>query len=295
MKVVAMGAALGVTVVAAPQPANTQARNAQKPKRSGSYIETDDGTKLFYRDWGAGTPIVFCHPWALNSDIWEYQMVALSEQGVRCIAYDRRGHGRSDDPGGGYDYDTLASDLATVIERLDLHHATLVGYSMGSGEIIHYVSCHGADRVARVVLTSPVPPGPGSRTVSDGIIAELKKDRPAYMATGLPLFIGRQPLVSAAMSQWILEQFLRASPKGIIECMRNIAAADHRPHLSAMKMPTLIIQGDHDEVSPLDLTGRRLAEAIADSKLKIYEGAPHGIVLTHRDQFTSDLLSFLRG
>jgi alpha-beta hydrolase superfamily lysophospholipase len=110
MKVVAMGAALGVTVVAAPQPANTQARYAQKPKRSGSYIETDDGTKLFYRDWGAGTPIVFCHPWALNSDIWEYQMVALSEQGLRCIAYDRRGHGRSDDPGGGYDYDTLASE-----------------------------------------------------------------------------------------------------------------------------------------------------------------------------------------
>jgi pimeloyl-ACP methyl ester carboxylesterase len=238
---------------------------------------------------------VFCHPWALNADIWEYQLVELSEQGLRCIAYDRRGHGRSDDPGRGYDYDTLASDLATVIEALDLRQVTLVGYSMGAAEVIHYVSRHGGGRVSRVVFTSPVAPAPRERTRYDNLIAALKRDRPATLANGIALFLGREPSVSPAMRQWVLDQFLRSSPKAIIECTRAIATVDLRPHLSAMTMPTLIIQGDQDEVSPLDLSGRKFAEAIPGTELKVYEGAPHGIALTHRERFIHDLLTFVRG
>jgi pimeloyl-ACP methyl ester carboxylesterase len=291
MKSAAMGAmmaaAMGQTAAAQPKP-------GPGPQPRGPFIRSGDGTKLFFRDWGEGTPIVFCHPWALNSDIWEYQLTEISEQGMRCIAYDRRGHGRSEDPGRGYDYDTLAGDLAAVIEQLDLRNVTLVGYSMGSAEIARYLSRHGADRVARVVLVSPVAPVTESRAMSDSFIAALKQDRPGFMAGGLPLFLGRDSSVSPAMTQWVLDQFLRSSPKAIIECTRSIAAGDHRPHLSAMTMPTLIIQGDKDEICPLELTGRRLAEAISRSRLSIYQGAPHGIVLTHRDRFTRDLLGFVR-
>src|SRR5262249_26631726 len=162
-----------------------------RPRRSGSSIETADGTKLFVRDWGEGAPIVFCHPWALNSDIWEYQLVQLSEQGVRCVAYDRRGHGRSDDPGRGYDYDTLTADLAPVIEALDLRQVTLVGYSMGAGEVIRYVARHGAGRVSRVVFTSSVSPAPREAARYDNLIAALKRDRPAALTNGIALFLGR--------------------------------------------------------------------------------------------------------
>lgn len=294
MKTVAMGAVAAATV-ATGRPAHAQSSHRERSRCPGSWIGASDGVTLFYRDWGDGAPVVFCHPWALNSDIWEYQLVELAERGFRCIAYDRRGHGRSDDPGQGYDFDTLAADLATIIEGLDLHNVTLVGYSMGSAEIIRYMSRHGAGRVSRILLTSPVAPAPGDRTMSDGFIAALKTDRPAFMAGSLPLFFGRDAAVSPAMQQWVLEQFLRSSPKAVIECTRMIAAGDHRPHLGAIQVPAVIIQGDQDEISPLGLTGRKLAEAIPGCQLKIYEGAPHGIALTHRDRFNSDLLAFMRG
>jgi pimeloyl-ACP methyl ester carboxylesterase len=296
LKAVAMGAAVGAALpTSGKAAAEAKSDTAQTPTRPGPFIEASDGTKLFHRDWGEGTPIVFCHPWALNADIWEYQLTELSEQGLRCIAYDRRGHGRSEDPGRGYDYDTLAADLATLMEQLDLRDVTLVGYSMGSGEIARYLSRHGTGRVARVVLVSPVAPAPATAAMSDTFIAGLKKDRPAFMTGGLPLFLGKDSSVSPAMTQWVLDQFVRASPKAIIECTRSIATGDHRADLREMTMPTLIIQGDKDEVCPLDLTGRKLAQAISGSELRIYEGAPHGIVLTHRDRFTHDLLSFARG
>jgi non-heme chloroperoxidase len=295
MKTLAMSAAIGAALVAPHQSADASPDAPRKPARTGAFLEGSDGTKLFYRDWGDGPPVVFCHPWALNADIWEYQITELSEQGLRCVAYDRRGHGRSEDPGRGYDYDTLAADLAAVLEQLDLHDVTLVGYSMGSGEVARYVSRHGPGRVARVALVSPVAPAPRSAATSESLVAGLKKDRPAFMAGALPFFLGKESAVSPAMTQWVLDQFLRSSPKAIIEFTRNIATGDHRAHLSAMTMPTLIIQGDKDEVCPLELTGRKLAEAISGSELRIYEGAPHGIALTHRDRFTGDLLRFVRG
>src|SRR6202046_2558330 len=173
---------MGTTLAASGQPAHSGSNAPQPPSNSGPFIEASDGTRLFYRDWGRGSPIVFCHPWGLNADIWEYQLNELTEQGLRCITYDRRGHGRSEDSGRGYDFDTLAEDLATVIQKLDLRDITLVGYSMGSGEMICYLSRHGAGRVARVLFTSPSAPAPGSREIGDSIVAALKKDRPAVLA-----------------------------------------------------------------------------------------------------------------
>jgi len=265
-----------------------------RARRSSPFVEANDGTRLFYRDWGVGVPIVFCHPWGLNSDIFEYQLTALSEQGLRCVAYDRRGHGRSDDPGYGYDLDQLAADLAIVIEELDLSDVTLVGYSMGSAEAVRYVSRYGADRISRILLTSPLSPGGSDPVTTSAFIAALAKDRPAALTAGLPLFVGRNQLVSPALAQWVLDQFLRASPKSSIEFQRANASSQYRDDLKSVNVPTLIITGDADEVCPIDRSGRVLVEAIAGSELRIYQGAPHGIVLTHRDRFTRDLLAFVR-
>jgi non-heme chloroperoxidase len=274
--------------IGAGQPASAAHVSA---RRSNPFIEANDGTRLFYRDWGVGAPIVFCHPWGLSSDIFEYQLTALSEQGIRCVAFDRRGHGRSDDPGYGFDLDSLAADLAAVIEKLDLRDVTLVGYSMGSAEVVRYVSRYGADRVSHILLTSPLPPAGGDPGSTNAFVEALAQDWPATLAAGLPLFVGRE-LVSPSLAQWVLDQFLRTSPKAGIECQRANVISDYRDDLKSVNVPSLIITGDADEVCPLDKSGRVIAEAISGSELRIYEGAPHGIVLTHRDRFTRDLLRF---
>jgi non-heme chloroperoxidase len=290
----AMKSMAAITAVAAANLGRAEAQPAAHAPQiaRGPFLAGADGVRLFCRDWGTGKPILFCHPWGLNADIWEYQLTELSEQGVRCVAFDRRGHGRSEDPGRGYDFETLAEDVAAVIDQLDLHDITLVGYSMGSAEAVHYISRHGKDRIARLVLVSPIAPFRGDHSRFDGFIAALKKDRPATLEGGLPFFLGKDSGTSPAMAQWVLGQFLESSPKAIIALQRAIAGEDHRPLLSAVTIPTLIIQGDHDEVSILELSGRKLAEAIPGSELRVYEGAPHGIALTHRDRFTRDLLGF---
>jgi non-heme chloroperoxidase len=292
---VAMKSMAAITALAAAGAGRAEAQpaaHAPQPAR-GPFVAGADGTRLFYRDWGTGKPVLFCHPWGLNSEIWEYQLTELSEQGVRCVAYDRRGHGRSEDPGHGYDFETLANDLAAVIEQLDLRDITLVGYSMGSAEAIHYISRHGKDRVARLVLVSPIAPSREDSSRLDGFIAGLKKDRPATLAGGLPFFLGKDSGTSPAMAQWVLGQFLASSPKAIVAFQHAIAGEDHRPLLGAVTIPALIIQGDHDEVSLLELSGRKLVQAIPGCELRVYEGAPHGIALTHRDRFTRDLLGFV--
>jgi non-heme chloroperoxidase len=263
------------------------------PQR-GSFVETPDGASLFYNDWGSGKPIVFSHAWGLNADIWEYQLTELCDQGFRCIAYDRRGHGRSSDPGRGYDYDTLSDDLAAIIERLDLTEVTLVGFSMGSGEVARYLSRHGAARIARTVLVSVVALKPNA-ALFPGFIAALKQDRPAFFTAGVSSFTGSASTVSPAMSQWVLAQFLRASPKAVIECMRAISASDLEADFEALKLPTLVIHGGSDQVNPLDKTAKLTAAAIPGAELRIYEDAPHGLVITHRDRLTKDLLAFVTG
>jgi pimeloyl-ACP methyl ester carboxylesterase len=270
---------------------------------SGSFIEARDGARLFHLDWGSGKPVVFLHAWALNADLWEYQMTELAERGLRCVAYDRRGHGRSPDPGRGYDFDTLADDLAAVLDRLDLRDVTLVAHSMGGGEVARYLARHGAARIARAVLVSTVTPIVGRQPdypegtdpkVYAGIIAGLKADRPAAIAAGVPLFTGERS-VSPAMTEWLTRQFLRSSLKACVDCMRAIGSADFRADLRAVTVPTLIVHGDADKLNPLDRTGRKTAQAIRGSELAIYPGAPHGLIITDKDRFTRDLLAFIGG
>jgi pimeloyl-ACP methyl ester carboxylesterase len=272
------------------------------PSVAGPFIEARDGTRLFHIDWGTGKPVVFSHAWGLNADLWEYQMTELTDRGLRCVAYDRRGHGRSADPGHGYDFDTLADDLAALLDGLDLREVTLVGHSMGGGEIARYLTRHGTARVARAVLISSVTPVVGKkadypegtdRQAIEAFVAALRKDRPATVTAGLPLFTGAHREVSPAMSQWLVHQFLRASPKAMIECQRAVAEADFRPDMRAFTVPTLIVHGDDDQVSSLDKQGRATAAAIPGSELRIYPGGPHGATITDKERFTQDLLAFI--
>jgi pimeloyl-ACP methyl ester carboxylesterase len=266
------------------------------------FIVTGDGAHLFYKDWGNGKPVVFVHSWALNSDMWQYQMIHLAGLGLRCVAYDHRGHGRSSDPGQGYDYDTLAGDLATVIEQLDLRDITLVAHSMGCGAAVRHLSRHGADRIARVALVSPTLPfilktedNPDGvdKTVLERVRAKFSKDFPKWLADNAPPFF--TPETSPAMIQWGINMCLQASLKALIDCNRTDTEADFRAELPKITAPTLIIHGDKDVSAPLEFTGRKTARLIPGSRLKVYEGAPHGLMFTHMDRFNRDLHDFIKG
>jgi non-heme chloroperoxidase len=274
------------------------------------FIETNDQTRIFYRDWGTGIPVVFVSAWALSGAMWEYQMLPLCEQGLRCIASDRRGHGRSDDPGSGYLFDTLADDLAALLAHLDLSGVTLVGNSMGCGEIVRYLSRYSTDRIARVVLTSTVTPfllrtedNPegAPKSFLDQTTSALTADRPHFMASGAIKYFGLgstwpgAEVVSSEMVQWMVQLILESSPKAILECRRAINETDFRPDLPACTVPTLLIHGEQDQTAPLNLCGRRTAQAIQGSQFKVYERAAHGLFLTERDRLTADLLTFIRG
>jgi pimeloyl-ACP methyl ester carboxylesterase len=291
-------AAAAIGAMAAAGDGAADARNPQRPSMPSpprpSFVETDDGASLFYNDWGAGKPVLFTHAWALNADIWEYQLTELADQGLRCVAYDRRGHGRSTDPGRGYDYDRLADDLAAVIDRLDLKDVTLVGFSMGNGEAVRYLRRQGSARVKRLLMVSTVAPEPRANSF-DPLIASLKKDRPAFFSSGVTAFSGGHPAVSPAMSDSVIAQFLRASPRAAIECMRTIARADLRADIGAVAVPTLIVHGEKDQVSPPDRSAKKVAELIPSSALRVYEEAPHGLVITHRDRLVRDILAFASG
>jgi non-heme chloroperoxidase len=282
--------AAGVRSAAAEPPETKRMASGPRP----SFVETDDGASLFYVDWGAGKPVLFTHAWGLNADIWEYQLTELVDQGLRCIAYDRRGHGRSTDPGRGYDFDRLADDLAALINQLDLNDVTLVGFSMGNGEAVRYLQRHGGARIARLVMVSTIPPQSDTSRFN-AMIAGLKQDRPAFFANGVTAFTGGHAAVSPAMAEWVVAQFMRASPKGAIECMRAISRGDLRADMRAVTVPTLIVHGAKDQVSPLEKTAKKAAELIAGCELRVYEEAPHGLVITHRDRLAQDILAFARG
>jgi non-heme chloroperoxidase len=290
----ALAAAAATALVAASgRPARAQNEKAAAARRP-SFIDTDDGASLFYLDWGAGKPVLFTHAWALNADIWEYQLSDLADQGVRVVAYDRRGHGRSTDPGRGYDYDRLSDDLAAVINRLDLKEVTLVGYSMGNGEAVRYLTRHGSARIARLVMVSTIPPQSVGGAFAP-LIAGLKQDRPTFFAKGVTAFTGGHPAVSPAMTEWVIAQFMRSSPRAVIDCLRAISRGDFRDELRAVGVPTMIVHGDKDLVNPLDRTARKVAELIPGSTLKVYEEGPHGLALTHRERLGRDILAFAQG
>ncbi len=276
-----------------------QAPRADDP----GFIRTVDGVSLFYRDWGQGEPVVFVASWSLASDSWNYQMLALSEAGFRCIAFDRRGHGRSSDPGRGYDFDTLANDLAAVLDVLDLRGITLVGHSMATGEIIRYLTRHGSDRVARIALIGTITPLL-LRTADnpDGIDAsyfegfrrdELMRDFPKWIEDTLPPFV--TPETTPQMRDWVRGMALRTSGKALLDCNRAITTTDFRDELSRITVPTLLIHGDQDATCPIDLTARPTAELVPGAKLKTYEGGPHGVFVTHIDRLNADLLGFAHG
>jgi non-heme chloroperoxidase len=287
------------TPTAAPEPA---ARTA--PRRP--FIDARDGTRLFCRDWGTGPPVLFVAPWALNVDWFEYQMTSLAAEGLRCVGYDRRGHGRSDEPGHGYDFDTLADDLAAVFEQLDLRGVTLVGHSMGAGEVVRYLSRHGAARVARLVLIAPITPftlntadNPGGVDRADlekGRIA-LGRDRPGQIAAAAPAFFGTDTnTVSTATMQWWVDMIVRqCSLKVMVDLHRVFTETDFRPDLRAITVPTLVVHGDRDRSTVLDFTGRRTAQLIAGSRLLVYEGAAHALPITHMSRLNQDLATFVRG
>jgi len=267
-------------------------------------IRTRDGVALFHRDWGAGPPVVFVASWSLPSDSWAYQMLALAEAGFRCIAYDRRGHGRSDDPGRGYDYDTLADDLAAVLETLDLRDVTLVGFSMGCGEVLRYLTRHGAaGRVARAVLigtTTPMlaqaPDNPGGLdpALFDAFRRDwLMRDFPGWIDANMEPFV--TPETSAGLRNWVRDMALHSSLQALLQCHRTLAAADFRAEARAVTVPVLLIHGERDMTSPLDLTARPTAALLPKARLEIYEGAPHGLFLTHQARLNADLLAFARG
>ena len=272
----------------------TKANGTRSP-----FIAASDGTPLFYKDWGTGRPVVFLASWAMSSDLWQYQMTPMVAHGFRCVAYDRRGHGRSGESSSGYDYDTLADDLAAVMEHLDLRDATMVGHSMSPGEIVRYVSRHGSSRVSRIVMLAPTLPftlktadNPDGvpREVFDQIRAQWRHDYPKWLSDNARSFA--MPETSQALLDWAARLMMVPSLKCLLDCNQAIIETDFRKELPKIGVPTMVIQGTKDVSAPLELTGRRTAALIPGAQLKIYEDAPHGLMLTHIDRLNGDLIAF---
>lgn len=272
-----------------------------------AFIETKDGTKLFYKDWGTGKPVVLMPGWCINCDSWEYVMNDLPHHGLRCITYDQRGCGRSDQPWTGYDYDTLADDLASLLEQLDVREATLMGHSMGGGIVVRYLARHGEKRVARAVLVSTTTPfvlkTEDNPQGFDGQYLEatveaMKKDRARYVGSLAPAFFGvdkPDETVSQEMIDWAIAITLQASPQAAIEMLRTNFQTDQRDELKNITVPTLIVHGSADQSTPLETTGKRTHQMMANSRLKVYEGKPHGLYITEAPRLNADLLDFING
>jgi non-heme chloroperoxidase len=270
-------------------------------------ITTKDGTQIYYKDWGSGQPVVFSHGWPLSSDSWESQMFFLASKGYRCIAHDRRGHGRSSQPWNGNEMDTYADDLAALMEKLDLKNAILVGFSAGGGEVARYVGRHGTKRVAKAVLVSSVPPlmlktpaNPGGLPIKvfDGIRAASVANRSQFYKdlAGGPFFGFNRPgaKVSQGLIDWFWMQGMTAGHKNTYDCIKAFSETDFTEDLKKFDVPTLVIHGDDDQVVPIDAASRTSAKLVKNAKLTVYPGAPHGLTDTHKDKLNADLLAFLK-
>ena len=272
-----------------------------------STIKTNDGTDIYYKDWGTGPAVVFSHGWPLCSDSWEAQMMHLATNGFRCIAHDRRGHGRSSQPWTGNDMNTYADDLHELIEKLHLKDAVLIGFSAGGGEVARYVGRHGTKRVAQIGLISAVPPlmlktaaNPGGlpMEIFDGIRQNSLQDRSQLyrdMASG-PFFGANRK--GAKVSQGVMDSFWRqgmmAGHKNTFDCIKAFSETDFTQDLKKIDVPTLIVHGDDDQIVPLAASGLLSSTMVNGSALKVYEGAPHGLTDTHKDRLNTDLLQFVR-
>jgi non-heme chloroperoxidase len=270
-------------------------------------ITTQDGARIYFKDWGEGQPVLFSHGWPLSSDSWESQMHFLARNGYRTIAHDRRGHGRSDQSSEGNDMDTYADDLAALIETLDLRDVILVGHSTGGGEVARYVGRHGTTRVSKAVLVSAIPPlmlkteaNPDGTPIEafDEIRAGLTADRSQFwrdLASG-PFYGANRP--GAEVSQGVQDAFwyqgIQGGLKNEYECIRAFSETDLTEDLKKFDVPTLIIHGDDDQIVPVVASALRSSKLVKSSILKIYEGGPHGLADTHKDLLNADLLDFLR-
>ncbi len=271
-----------------------------------SFVTTKDGTQIYYKDWGAGQPIVFSHGWPLTADAFEDQMFFLAQNGYRCIAHDRRGHGRSSQPWNGNDMDTYADDLNTLVESLDLKDAIHVGHSTGGGEVTRYVGRHGTARVAKVVLISAVPPlllkteaNPNGLPMEllNQIRAGIQADRAQFMNDfSIPFFGYNRP--GAKVSQGILDSFrLQAMLGGLPNvyfCVKAFGETDFTEDLKRFDVPTLILHGDDDQVVPISITALVSSKIVKGATLKVYSGLPHGMCSTHKDLINADLLEFIK-
>lgn len=284
-------------VAAAACAAPTVALAQRPPRRRRVEIETRDGVRLFHRITGDGAPIVFIAGWALPSDVWNYQTVPLAEQGFRCISYDRRGHGRSDDPGRGFDYDTLSDDLAAVLDGLGLENITLVGHSMAAGEMVRYMTRHSGARVSKLCFLAPAATPCLSQYIEPAVFEEgrrtkLMRDFPKALREGLPPFL--LPDSSTAMIDWVFDMMMRTSQPAVIGCNIALTSADFRAELVRITAPTRIIHGARDVSAPIDMTGRPTAALIPGAELIVYDDAPHGLFLTHIDRINADIAAFAR-
>lgn len=267
---------------------------------------TDIRLDLYYEDWGKGEPVVLIHGWPLSHEMWEYQVNDLVNAGFRVIAYDRRGFGKSSKPFDGYDYNTLASDLRALLEGLDLQDATLVGFSMGGGEVVRYFSLYDGERVSKVVLIGSVTPfmlktGNNPAGIEESVFSEMldniKEDRIAFLDGFGKMFFGVN-LINKPVSTPLLEYYRmlgsQASPRATQECARAFAFTDFRDDMRSVNVPTLIIHGDADKNVPIEATGDESARMILRSTYIRYPDAPHGLFYTHKEQLNKDLIQFIR-
>ncbi len=312
---VLIGAAAATAAGAMPLAAmaDTKAAKAASPHSKGknmATIVTKDGVELYVKDWGpkTGQPIVFSHGWPLNSDSWESQMIFLADKGYRCIAHDRRGHGRSSQPWDGNDMNHYADDLAQVLEALDVKNAVLFGFSTGGGEVARYIGRHGTGRVAKAGLISAVPPqmlktaaNPGGlpMKVFDDIRAASQADRAQFyinLASG-PFYGFNRP--GAKVSQGLINswcaQGMQAGHKNTYDCIKAFSETDFTEDLKKFTIPTLIVHGDDDQIVPIDAAAKAAAKLVKNAKLIVYPGAPHGLTDTHKDKLNADMLAFIQG
>jgi pimeloyl-ACP methyl ester carboxylesterase len=270
------------------------------------HVTTADQTRLHVKDWGTGRPVILLHGWPLSADSWDDQALAIANAGYRAIAYDRRGFGRSSQPLGGYDYDTLADDLSAVIEQTGAQDATLVGFSMGGGEVARYMFRHAGKAVAQAVLVSSVvpfmlktPDNPQGTAPAafDEMTRGLIEDRAAFFGGFFKDFFGVGLLthpVSNELLEWARAVSMQAGLNATLACAKAFATTDFRPDLPAFKVPTMVIHGTDDKTVPIDAAGRAAARSIEQSILIEYDGAPHGLFATHKARLSEDLLRFLR-
>ncbi len=261
--------------------------------------------KIYYEDYGKGKPVIFIHGWPLSGSMWEYQVTQLPQQGLRCITYDRRGFGKSDRPFDGYDYDTLAGDLKSLLEELDITDVTLVGFSMGAGEIAKYFSLYGGKRVSKVVIVSGVTPymlktdsNPEGvpQEEFDKMAKAMIEDRPAFMENFNKDFFSvsltNHPVSDAFLAN-SLTKVMDASPIATLECAKSFSSTDFRKDVVKINVPTLIIHGNNDKTVPVKPTGEESARLIKGARFIIYEGAPHGLWYTDKDKLNQDLIDFI--